>query len=307
MAHKVIVFGGSGMLGSMVADVLSRDPSFSVTATARNRALIDRLHTRAPEVNWVEFDIEKEEWPRSFFCRDSWIINAIGVTKPYIVDTRRETIARAVKVNVAFPLELANCAEYYDANVLQIATDCVFSGRNGPYTEDAEHDALDTYGKTKSLGEVCSPNVRHLRASIIGPEPRGYRYLLEWFCHQPRDAKVGGYIDHYWNGITTLAFARICHGMITSDACTPHVQHIVPQDQLSKRDLLRIFSVYFKRDDIVVACTPTDDPVNRVLATQNIDLNVQLWQAAGYDVPPMLSELVAELAAFDYRFARIDQ
>ena len=36
--------------------------------------------------------------------------------------------------------------------------------------------ALDVYGKTKSLGEAYDLNVHHLRCSIIGPEPKEYKF-----------------------------------------------------------------------------------------------------------------------------------
>ena len=39
---NVLVFGGSGMLGSMVVDVLSRDPAAAVSATVRSEALRTR-------------------------------------------------------------------------------------------------------------------------------------------------------------------------------------------------------------------------------------------------------------------------
>ena len=47
----------------------------------------------------------------------------------------------------------------------------------------ANHDDLWFVGKrlTKSVGEVHSPAVHHLRCSIIGPELRGHRSLLDWF------------------------------------------------------------------------------------------------------------------------------
>ena len=51
--------------------------------------------------------------------------------------------------------------------------------RPGVYVETDLHDALDVYGKTKSLGECQEPNVYHLRCSIIGPEPKDFKFLIE--------------------------------------------------------------------------------------------------------------------------------
>ena len=63
--------------------------------------------------------------------------------------------------------------------MLHITTDCVFSGQGGKYNEDAKHDEMDVYGRTKSLGEPENCSV--LRTSIIGEEfNRKSRCLLEW-------------------------------------------------------------------------------------------------------------------------------
>ena len=45
---KVLVLGGSGMLGSMVVDLLSRNAAFEVTATARDASLVTDFGSRFP-------------------------------------------------------------------------------------------------------------------------------------------------------------------------------------------------------------------------------------------------------------------
>ena len=82
---------------------------------------------------------------------------------------------------------------------MQIATDCVYSGKKGSYNEDDLHDALDVYGKTKSLGEAQSPNLLNIRCSIIGPEQGKHVSLLEWFLTQEPGAKLQGFAHHHWN------------------------------------------------------------------------------------------------------------
>ena len=94
--------------------------------------------------------------------------------------------------------------------MIQIATDCVYSGKTGGYNEDSLHDALDAYGKTKSLGEVRSSTFLNIRSSIIGPEINHKVLLLEWFLKQPKGAVLNGFSNHLWNGVTTLQFAELC-------------------------------------------------------------------------------------------------
>ena len=92
-----------------------------------------------------------------------------------------------------------------------MATDCVFSGQTGAYSESSAHDALDVYGKTKSLGEVPSPAVMNLRVSVIG---KGSQGLYHWVASQPHGAVINGYLDHQWNGITSVEYGRIIAGII---------------------------------------------------------------------------------------------
>ena len=184
--------------------------------------------------------------------------------------------------------------------MLQIATDCVYSGRTGNYDESAPHDPLDIYGKTKSLGEARSSNVHHLRCSIVGPEGEGRPKdsLLEWFLGQPSGATVKGFTNHRWNGITTLAFARICHGIMSQGIDLLQMQHVVPLSPVTKLDLLHVFAECYSRPDIQVQAAGAPMAVDRTLATEQFNINRNLWLAAGYAPRPPIAELVAELAAY---------
>lgn len=301
---NVLILGASGMLGSMVTDFLSRDESLSITATVRSSELIDKAKKLINNVEWQIFDIRNEnQTVQQFqeFSEPDWIINAIGIIKPYIHDDQTNEIEYAIVGNSCFPHWLARSFE--KSRILQIATDCVYSGLKGDYLESDKHDALDVYGKTKSLGEAWLPNVNHLRCSIIGPEPKSYVSLLEWFRRQPANAKVSGYKNHSWNGITTLHFAKICQGIIKDNIPLPHIQHIVPSGDITKHDLLRCFTRCYKRPDVQITAVDAKSIIDRRLATENENQNLQLWESAGYAVhPPTICEMVEELAAFDYRF-----
>jgi dTDP-4-dehydrorhamnose reductase len=294
---SVVVLGGSGMLGSMVVDVLARRPGLHVAATVRTAQLAGCCRTRVPNVDWVVYDAN--DAPESVVAGSDYVVNAIGVIKPYIHDACAAEVERAIRVNALFPHRLAQAT---DAPVVQIATDCVYSGAAGGYAEDSPQDGLDAYGKTKALGEVPAKCMHHLRCSIIGPEAKGARSLLEWFLGQPHGAKLNGYVNHLWNGVTTLHFARVVAGVIDHEIALTPLQHIVPADIITKANLLACLARSYGRDDLIIQ--PTDAPVavDRTLRTEDPELNARLWQAAGYDIPPTIEQMIAELAAWDYRF-----
>jgi dTDP-4-dehydrorhamnose reductase len=287
----------------MVLDYLRGSSSLKLTATVRTRDMLQKLQARFPESDWRLLDAERCSVNDivDVLSDAKWVVNAIGVIKPYINDDNAAEVERAVTVNALFPHLLARAAEQTGCRVLQIATDCVFSGSKGKYTEKDSHDPLDVYGKTKSLGEVYSANMHHLRCSIIGPEPKGHVSLLDWFLGQPSNAGVSGYVNHQWNGVTTLHFAKLCHGVIEHGLDLPHVQHLVPQGVVSKAELLECFRREYRREDIAITPTEAKTVIDRTLATLGGSLNRQLWAAAGYEEPPSVPQMVAELARVDFQ------
>ena len=297
---RVLVLGGSGMLGSMVVDVLSRDPGLTVTATARADALRRSLATRYANVEWRTFDAATD-MPADLLPGQQWVVNAIGLTKPLIRDDRWEEIERAIEINAGLPHRVARAAATAGARVIQIATDCVYTGTKGEYLESDPHDARDVYGKSKSLGETWQDNVVHLRCSIIGPEPKDFKFLLEWFRRQPRGAAVRGFVNHRWNGVTTLQFARLCRAIVAGGPWPGHLLHVVPTGTLSKAEMLHLFAEVYGRADVVIDEVPADVVVDRTLATDRPEVNAELWRIAGYERPPTVAAMVRELGAFEYR------
>ncbi|MDD3437445.1 MAG: SDR family oxidoreductase [Candidatus Gastranaerophilales bacterium] len=287
---KIAILGAAGMLGSMVLEVFSKNTDYQIIASARNKNDFDnRLSWKFLDaVNFTAEEIAD-------VIRDcSWVINCIGLIKPYIDDNNFSDVEKAIEINTLFPYKLSQAAEKTGAKVIQIATDCVFDGTKGKYIETDNHNAVDVYGKTKSLGEVYSSDVINLRCSIIGFEKRNKKSLLEWFLNQPPNSFVKGYSNHFWNGVTTYHFAKICMGIIKSDFDFYHLQHIVPADFVSKAQLLNYFKEIF-REDILIDVINTPENVDRTLLTVNEDKNNTLWQIAGYSSPPTIKRMVEEL------------
>lgn len=303
MKKEVIILGGSGMLGSMLADYLSRNNGLRVVATVRDPSILAVCAKAMPEVEWriLRADADTVWDDIGVLPIVPWIINAIGVTKPHIVPDNLFSVSRAIRINAAFPHTLAERVQRKGTQIIQIATDCVYDGHIGGYTEDAPHNPHDVYGKTKSLGEVHSDKFFNIRCSIVGPEAKAEHYLLlEWLLANADGATVNGYIDHVWNGITTLHFAKICEGIIKNDMELPNMRHVVPADTVSKYELLKLFVNVFNRN---IDAIPVDAPtaVNGTLRTQDVFFNNTLWDAAGYQEPPCIAAMMGELAAFDYR------
>ena len=300
MTKKVAVVGASGMLGSMVVEYLAKQPGYQVTAVVRDSKFADWASKKLPEVRFALGGINDVTGDIDFNSvkGSEWVVNAIGITKPLIKDDNFEQIERAVAVNVVFPHRLARLAAENGAKVIQIATDCVYSGAKGDYTEVDLHDCTDVYGKTKSLGECYMTNVHHLRCSIIGPELKDRKFLLEWFLKQPQNSSVNGFSNHSWNGVTTLHFAKLCKGIVESSLNLSHLQHVIPSGSVTKAEMLESFAKCYGRSDILVKTMEAPMVLARTLRTKNEETNKSLWSAAGYTTPPTVPQMIEELSKF---------
>jgi dTDP-4-dehydrorhamnose reductase len=281
---KVLILGGTGMLGHAVLEEFGGF-SGKVNFTSRSGSGIpfDVLTDRVDDLDKYVGD-------------GAYIINCLGITKPHINDEIEQDVARAKLVNSLFPAELASFAEKAGSRVIQIATDCVFSGRKGHYLETDAHDAEDAYGKTKSLGEVVSDNVMHIRVSTIGRELGRNTLLLEWVLSQAQGATIPGYTDHIWNGVTTNNFANVVRGIIENDGFRSGLSHLVPADELSKADLVRQIASAFGRTDLIIKDTDSGKLIDRTLSTTDPAFNKSLWAGAGYPDIPTIEQLIAEIA-----------
>lgn len=286
--NKILVLGSTGMLGRMVSEYFSQFPEYELFQTFRsiqNNKLVNN-HKFDAMTDSLELLIEK--------IKPDYLINCIGIIKPEINERNQSSINRAININTYFPIKLSKSAKKHNFKYVQIGTDCVFSGLVGNYQETSFQDAADVYGKTKIVGEIFDSSKYLLRSSIVGPEPGQGKSLLNWFLSQNHQT-VNGFIDHKWNGITTLNFAKIVHGMIKSSKFINNLQHITPQDEVSKYDLLLYFNKYFQ-SNVTIVSVDSNNPVNRTLATINPELNQQLWNMAGYRSVPTIEENIKELA-----------
>jgi dTDP-4-dehydrorhamnose reductase/SAM-dependent methyltransferase len=243
---NVLVLGASGMLGGMVYHYLKDRPGMNVLGTSRR-----------PCEGMIHFDVYDGFKDAAIDLKKiEYVINCIGVTRPYCRDDNMKEVKSAIHINSIFPHMLSDLAEKFGFKVIQISTDCVYSGRRGGYSEDAVHDAIDTYGRTKSLGEIRSRSFLNIRCSIIGPERFSKIFLLEWFLSHPKGSNINGFSNQLWNGVTTLQFARLCEAVIRGKKFDPliresSVHHFVPNDAMTKYDLLRLFNKIFDRGLVI--------------------------------------------------------
>src|SRR3989344_884617 len=218
---KVIIFGSNGMLGNYLQKYLSS--KYKVFALTRDDIDVSRID----EFKLLQF-------MRNIIVKDDVIINACGIIKQ-----RNYEVVDMIMVNGVFPHILAKFKDEVGCNVIHITTDCVFSGKKGLYIESDEHDCVDDYGKSKSLGE--NENLTNIRTSIIGEEKSNKRSLLEWVLSN-KGKTLDGYENHIWSGVTCLELAKLIDSVIEGNTYWEGVRHIFSPDTISKYELVSMIN-----------------------------------------------------------------
>jgi dTDP-4-dehydrorhamnose reductase len=286
---KILVMGSTGMLGSSIkSELLTRGSDIFWT----RRSQSSQTDTREYLLDVRNDDLKT--WFRDKPKFD-YVINCVGAIPQKYVQGSESHIREMIELNTLLPKNLNELSDTHGFRTIQIATDCVFEGTSSKYSEDSLHDALDLYGVTKSLGEKYSSDTMLLRSSIIGKNDATNSSLHNWLLAQGRDASVNGYKNHFWNGITTLAFARIVSGIIEKTLFTVGVQHILPSDEVTKYHLLEIIAEVNGRLDLHIMPVDHEMTIDRTLTSLYLERNELLWASAGYENVPSISELVREM------------
>jgi dTDP-4-dehydrorhamnose reductase len=281
---RVLILGGGGMLGHKLWQ--SYHDRFDTWVTVRSGypdyARYQLFDPRRMLGGVEAFDFDTVV--RAFaIVRPEVVINCIGIIKQ--LPTAKDPII-SLTVNTLFPHRLAYLCQAAGARLIHISTDCVFSGRQGIYTEADVSDAEDLYGRTKFLGEVDAPGCLTLRTSIIGREMCTSSGLVEWFLSQ-RGRQVHGYTQAIYSGFTTLTLAQIIADVLERHPNLSGVYH-VSSDPISKYDLLVLLREAF---DVQIEIQPDAEiKIDRSLNSR------RFRETVGFS-PPTWAMMLQALAA----------
>ena len=278
------------MLGSTLTKFLSNTNHKVIESNTTGKAVVFGNQS-------IKFDIESQEVTEAFGTISKeidFILNCSGLIKHKINESDPLSVASAYKVNVEFPKKLSEFFLFFKTRIIQIATDCVFSGSVGNYDEESIHDATDVYGTSKSQGEIAAENLMILRCSVIGKEIQSHVEFMDWILGQPANSKLHGFTNHYWNGLTTYHFAKIVYGIIESNSFKSGVHHVLPRDAVSKFELIGLICKSFAREDIQIEAFESENFVDRRLGTKFPTVNDEFWKLAGYDGPLSIQQMIAE-------------
>ena len=212
---KVLVLGHKGMLGHMVHKYLSTKEDCEIVTT----------DFRWPTKEFKDFIIDF--W---YGQEGNYIINCIGAINQK---------TNGFQINIDLPIWLDENIDYNlsGCKVIHPGTD----------------SGVGEYGKSKDkvekyiLEKGCMTHI--IKTSIIGHELDSENSLLEWFLDSKDE--VCGYSETYWNGNTTLQWAKICYDLMIN--WDNNEKLTIPSTEcISKYTLLEKIKDTYKKDNMLI-------------------------------------------------------
>ncbi len=145
---RVLITGANGLVGQELVRIMSRDPEYDVLATGRDAS--PRFSGRS--CGYAPLDVtESEDVARLFQdFTPTVVINCAAMTQVDDCEKQRDA---CWKINAESVEHLAKQCFKIGAHLIQVSTDFVFDGNEGPYREEARPNPLSFYGKSKQASE----------------------------------------------------------------------------------------------------------------------------------------------------------
>lgn len=247
---KVLVLGANGMLGNACMNYFHGVSGIKLIGTIRSEPDLNLFQPKIrgliiSNIDIVDIDIRQSLFERE---RPDVVINCIGLVKQA---KGASDIARMIALNSLLPHQLAKHCDQFESRLIQVSTDCVFSGLKGStYLESDIPDAIDIYGRTKFLGEIANkPNVLTIRTSYIGNELQGSNGLLEWFLSQDKECE--GFTKAIYSGLPTIILMQLIENVLLKHSSLSGLYQVA-SSPISKFNLLQLIARIFKKQISII-------------------------------------------------------
>lgn len=234
---NILVLGANGMVGHLVG-MYFKERGHDVTAFSRKPCeFCPHLVGDISDFDRLADLIAKGRYDA--------VVNAVGVLNQEAEDRK----SLAVLLNSRLPHFLSELTSGMPTRIVQISTDCVFSGKRGGYLENDSRDGETFYDRSKALGELDNGKDLTFRNSLVGPDcnPSGIG-LLNWFMQHK--GPMYGYTRAIWNGVTTLVLAQAIERAVEEELTG--IYHLVNHEPVSKFELLQLFNKHMVDDRHVI-------------------------------------------------------
>ena len=145
---RILITGSNGLLGQKLLHKLREDYSIQLIATSKGE---NRVSSK-DGYTYISLDITNKEEVEKAIAEQlpDVVINTAAMTNVDLCEDKKQ---ECNSLNVDGVGHLADACERIDAHLIQISTDFIFDGENGPYTEQDIPNPLSFYGLSKLKSE----------------------------------------------------------------------------------------------------------------------------------------------------------
>lgn len=247
---RVLVTGGSGLLGSKLVSLARND-----------HEVVPTHHTRSLFPDSIKMDVtdRKSVFESILRLRPDIVIHTAAQTN---VDRCEIDRKEAWRVNAEGTRNVAEACARVGAKIIYVSTDYVFNGEKGMYTEDDRPSPLNYYGLTKLQGEsfvtsYCE-NSAVARASVIYGWHPWKVHFVAWVIQSLKEGKNINVVADHLNSPTFAGnLAEVILKMAEKDVSG--VFHTAGAERISRFDFaLRVADV-FDLDGTLISSIKMDE------------------------------------------------
>lgn len=250
---KVLITGANGLLGQKLVELMTKDTTLEIIATARGA---NRLPSKEG-YSFTSMDITNEDEVLSTISqhKPDVVINTAAMTNVDQCELEREAGWHA---NVDSVENLVKACEQNNCFLLHLSTDFIFDGTKGPLTEEEEPNPVNYYGEGKLAAEklVVQSSLKWAIArtvlvyGVVADMSRSN--IILWVKNSLEQGKPIKVVDDQWR-TPTLAedLAQGCYLIAKKKA--EGVFNISGKDMLTPYDMAIKVRNYFNLDGSLIS------------------------------------------------------
>jgi dTDP-4-dehydrorhamnose reductase len=266
---KIFITGGSGLLGSKIAEIALKKYGHEVYA--------GYCHNKPEFGEPVKFNLAKDTDVEVIYkIKPEVIIHTAALTNVDECETNKEL---AYKINAEGTKRVAEIANEQRAFLVYVSTDYVFSGDKGMYKEEDEPNPIDHYGYTKLIGEkYCDCIARP--CVIYGAKPAsGKVNFALWLIEKLRNREeVKIVTDQYITPTLNTNLARMLLELAKKEL--EGIFHVAGKERVSRYDFALRVANKFESDKNLI--TPSRMADMRWIASRPKDSSLDTSKASRY-------------------------
>lgn len=290
MLEKLLIFGGSGLLGSH-ATLYFEKIGFDVYS-------VYNKHSNFPnKKNEIQLNVMDQSglWNLLSTLSPDVVLNCSGLTSVEDCEAHPE---QAKFLHETFPETLARYTANNTSKYIHISTDHLWEGERSFYKETDPTNPINVYGKTKAKGEQLvlteNPSSLVIRTNFFGNGLNWRQSFSDWVIEKLKlNEKFYGYNDIYYTPISIPYLLEFLNRVLELD-CNGTF-NIAGSERVSKYHFIKKFAdlMQFSSDHLEVS-RYIDNPA-KIPRPMDMSLDTtKLSKAIGL-IPPNIEESIRSI------------